>query len=318
MASLYKLDGAWPLAVENQTIVNVRFKSGVIGMLESDFQEEHIAILREFSEELSLGFTRFLDIQRVDEAQRKLIEEMESELLMARDLQLGLMPVDAPRIEGIDFSGRCIPATQVGGDFYQYFHLESGKLVVVLADVSGHAMGAAIPVVMFSGVLRSEVKHQVQITELMRSLNQTMCESLKDLTFVCVEVLELEISTGKLRVSNGGCPYPYHYKAHDACVLELQVGAYPLGVRPTTQYEVLETSLDSGDYVIMCSDGIIEAENSAGEQFGYERTAETVQTHCRKGSSADSIVDDILRTVDEFRGDASQSDDMTCVALAWT
>jgi len=94
---------------------------------------------------------RFLDFQQVDEAQRQLIDELEEELQTAHDMQMRLMPTESPQIAGFDIAGRCLPANHVGGDLFQYFP-QDGKLAISLADVTGHAMEAAIPMVMFSGM----------------------------------------------------------------------------------------------------------------------------------------------------------------------
>ena len=122
-------------------------------------------------------------------------------------------------------------------------------------------------------------------------------------------------ATQILRLCNGGCPSPYHFRAATGQITELEVGAYPLGVRPDTQYEVLETQLQPGDRIVFCSDGIIEADNTAGELFGFERTAETIRKACADGLSAEATIDRILEAVNTFKGNAAQSDDMTCVVV---
>ena len=146
---------------------------------------------------------------RVIQRDRQLREEAEEELRTARNLQMGLMPSEHPQLEGFDIAGRCIPAADVGGDFFQYFHHTNGRLTFTLADVTGHAMQAAIPVVMFSGVLKSEMRQEYTIDTLFQTLNNTMHETLDNQTFICFEVGELEPSTKMLRVSNGGCPFPF-------------------------------------------------------------------------------------------------------------
>ena len=126
---------------------------------------------------------------------------------------------------------------------------------------------------------------------------------------------ELDASTRAFRLSNGGCPYPYHFQAETGKIVELQVEAYPLGVRPNTEYQVLDTRLQPGDCVIFCSDGIIEAENASGEQLGYERTSEMIRNACVEDLSAEATVDYLLKEVDAFTGDAPQGDDITCVVV---
>jgi serine phosphatase RsbU (regulator of sigma subunit)/ligand-binding sensor domain-containing protein len=250
------------------------------------------------------------------EAQRKLMEEMESELQTAHDMQMGLMPTESPRIQGFDISGRCLPATHVGGDFFQYFSISDYRVAISLADVTGHAMEAAVPVMMFSGVLESEIKHGGSLVDLFASLNQTLYKTLNKRTFVCFLMGELDTATKKFRLSNCGCPYPYHFKASSGDISELQVDAYPLGVRPEAAYPVIETQLKPGDRIVFCSDGIIEAENSEEEMFGFERTAGTIKKGCQDDLSAPQLLDYLISAVKSFTGDTPQGDDQTVVVLA--
>jgi len=247
-------------------------------------------------------------------AERTMMQEMEDELRTAHDLQMGLMPSSHPDVPGYDVAGRCIPANHVGGDFFQYFE-EGGELSIVMADVTGHAMDAAVPVMMFSGVLDHQMESSGSVEEHIRRLNASMHRALVRRTFVCFTMGELDPATKSLRLSNAGCPYPYHYQAATQEVVELAVGGYPLGVRPDTEYEVVEVQLDPGDRVVFCSDGIVEADNAAGEQFGYERTGEAIRLACEEGLSAEGTIDKLLEEVAAFRGDTPQSDDMASVVV---
>jgi serine phosphatase RsbU (regulator of sigma subunit)/ligand-binding sensor domain-containing protein len=249
------------------------------------------------------------------QAERALLQELEEELQTAHDMQMGLMPTESPMIQGFDISGRCLPANHVGGDFFQYFPISDNRLAISLADVTGHAMEAAVPVMMFSGVLESEIKHGESLVDLFSSLNQTLHKTLDKRTFVCFTMGELDTSSKKFRLSNGGCPYPYHYKASSNDISELQVDAYPLGVRAETDYPVIETQLEDGDRIVFCSDGIIEAENSFGEIFGFERTAETIRNGCKKDLTAPQLLDHLINEVKTFSGDTPQGDDQTVVVL---
>ena len=248
---------------------------------------------------------------REEEIQRKLLEE---ELQTAHDMQMSLMPTVSPKVGGFDIAGRCIPASQVGGDFFQYFD-HSGKLALALADVTGHAMAAAIPVVLFNGVLESQMQRGDPVKVLFSELNNTLHRVLDHRTFVCFTMGEIDLETRKLRLSNGGCPPPYHYRASTGKIVELQLDAYPLGVRADTDYDMVEVQLQSGDCVVFCSDGIAEAENESSEQFGYQSTEDTIRQACVEGLSAEAAIDRILEVVATFSGDAPQGDDMTCVVL---
>ena len=112
-----------------------------------------------------------------------------------------------------------------------------------------------------------------------------------------------------------GRPPPYHFRAATGDIVELQVDAYPLGVRADTTYSTIEVALEPGDCIVFCSDGIIEAENPAGELFGFEQTAETIRQACAEDLSAEALIDRLIGTVKAFAGDAPQGDDMTVVVL---
>ena len=225
------------------------------------------------------------------------------------------MPTESPKISGFDISGRCLPANHVGGDFFQYFPISDNRLAISLADVTGHAMEAAVPVMMFSGVLESEIKHGESLVDLFSSLNQTLHKTLDKRTFVCFTMGELDTDTRKFRLSNGGCPYPYHYKAASGDIVELHVDAYPLGARAETDYPVIEAQLSLGDRIVFCSDGIIEAENSSGEIFGFEQTAVTIKKGCSQDLSAPQLLDHLINEVKTFTGETPQGDDQTVVVL---
>jgi len=253
------------------------------------------------------------DLHRAEHA---LLGELERELRMAHDLQMGLMPAGSPEIPGFDIAGRCLPANHVGGDFFQYYYKKDGGLSICLADATGHAMEAAVPVMMFSGVLETEIRHGDPLEKLFCHLNTVLSRKLARRTFVCFVMGELDPSTRKIRLSNGGCPYPYHYQFSTREVVELPLNAYPLGVSPDTRYQTREIQLSPGDRIVLCSDGIIEAENSARELFGFARTAETICRGCQDDLSAAQLLDRIIREVKEFTGDAPQGDDQTVVVLS--
>jgi serine phosphatase RsbU (regulator of sigma subunit) len=163
-------------------------------------------------------------------------------------------------------------------------------------------MDAAIPVVMFSGILGSQMEDQHSLEERFLRLNRSLHRAQDSRTFVCFVMAELDPGTQTLRLSNGGCPYPYHFRASTGEVLELQIAVYPLGVRHNTNYPVTETHLHPRDRMFFCSYGIIEADNTAGEQFEFDQTTETIRKACEEGLSAEATIDRILEVVNAFKG----------------
>lgn len=251
-----------------------------------------------------------------NQVRKQLVQELEEELQTAHEMQMGLMPTEAPKIQGVDIAGRCIPASQVGGDFFQYFAISDCSIAISLADVTGHAMEAAIPVVMFSGILDAQMETGHTLEDLFAKLNRSLHRNLDKRTFICFTMGELDTRSKKFRLSNGGCPYPYHYRAATSDIVELQVDSYPLGVRPETMYPVIETQLEAGDRILFCSDGIIEASNSAEEMFGFERTADTILESCKQNLTTSQLIDHLINTVRSFTGEVPQGDDQTIVVLA--
>jgi len=155
----------------------------------------------------------------------------------------------------------------------------------------------------------------IGLEELFERLNDLLCAKLDERTFVCFAMGEFDAEKGLLRLANGGIPYPLHFHRSSGEIVELQVEAYPLGVRSGVDYPVIEVQLEPGDRVVFCSDGLAEAENAEREIFSFERTAEAVRRGCVDGLSAEGLIERLFEEVKDFSGETPQGDDMTCVVL---
>ena len=254
-----------------------------------------------------------------DRARAALVEELEAELQRARDLQLGLMPKQAPTLHGLEVSGLCWPATQVGGDFFQYFPTPTADgLTLVLADATGHAMEAALPVVLFDGVLESQMSQEADLAARVKQLNRLLHRLLERRTLVCMTMAEVDGATGRLRLVNAGNPYPFHYRAVEGRVVEIESSGYPLGAWSTGDYGVKERLLEAGDRVVLCSDGLVEARNAEGVVLGFERLAAVIAQGCAEDLAADALVARVVERVAAFTGSIEQADDQTVVVVAFT
>ena len=239
---------------------------------------------------------------------------MQDELEDARRMQMGLMPTASPQVEGVAVAGRCVPANHVGGDFYQYFG-RHGCLTISLADATGHAMEAAIPAVMFSGILDNQMEQPKPLPELFQSLNRSLCRSLGEHTYVCLSMLDLEQDCRSMKVANCGCPYPLLFRHATRQIEEIQVEAYPLGIRHDTEYSATEVSLSPGDYVVLHSDGFSEAADAREHLFGFDGTTEVIRRGCSEGLSPEDLIERLITEVKAFAGNEPQADDMTCVVI---
>ena len=281
------------------------FTAGGIDYIAKPFREQEVMMRVH-----NALYTRFLfNENRAYQAQ------MEKELQTAHDMQMALMPKDAPEISGYEIAGRCLPAKQVGGDFFQYFE-QNGKLSMCIADVTGHAMEAAIPVVLFNGMLETQMEADPSLPELFGALNRSIHRLLDARTSVCFQMAQLDVVGRTLRLTNAGCPYAYHYRAQTGELVELEIGAYPLGVKAETDYETLEIAIAAGDRVVFCSDGVVEATDHEGTTFGYDRLAETIGKACKEQLSADALLTRISDLVGAFSAAIPSGDDQTCVVLA--
>ena len=264
-----------------------------------------------------IAVTRYAVRKRRDlrRAERALMQELEEELQVAHKMQMGLMPEKSPQISGFDITGRCLTANHVGGDFFQYLNMSQERYAIALADVTGHAMEAAIPALLFDGILESQIGLDEEIDKLFRNLNRILHKKLNNRTFVCFVMGKLDPSKGIIEITNGGCPYPFHFRHSTGDIIELQIDAYPLGVRPDYSYSVLEIQLEPGDRVVFCSDGIIEATNASGDMFGFERTANVVLEGSKEGLSAEDLLEYIFSEINLFTKSAPRTDDQTIVVL---
>ena len=241
--------------------------------------------------------------------------KLEKELATASSMQMKLMPTEDPQFEGVSIAGFCRPASQVGGDFYQYYKRPNGRLSVVLADVTGHGMEAAIPNVLFSGMLDNMMESNVQSIDLCTRLNKSLYRSLDSRTFVCFSMGELDTKNRSISLTNGSCPYPYYYDLSSKSVRELAMDAFPLGARKASEYSVMDLTLDVGDRIIFCSDGIIEATNEVGDIYGFDRIRLLIESCCKQELSNRDLIDHLMTDVDSFRNGQEQEDDQTVVVL---
>jgi ligand-binding sensor domain-containing protein/serine phosphatase RsbU (regulator of sigma subunit) len=251
-------------------------------------------------------------------AERALMAEMSQEIETARQIQVGLLPTATPQVAGYDIDGRCLPAASVNGDFYQYLTPAEGRFAIVVADAAGHAMEAAIPAVMFSSVLDSQLQFVVESDDILGGLNRVLCRNLPRRSFVCTVIADFELAHNRIRIFNAGSPYPMLYRAASETVTEIELAAYPLGVREATSFSSCAVDLALGDCLLLYSDGLVEAIDEAGEQFGYERLVETLLVGCQRRLSSSELIEFLIETVGGGGAGSGFDDDLTCVVAMRT
>ncbi|MBC8229883.1 PP2C family protein-serine/threonine phosphatase [bacterium] len=249
------------------------------------------------------------------ERERAEMERMQQELEDARQIQLSLLPEKSPEIKGFQIAGTSLPAREVGGDFYSYLSL--GKNIgIALGDVTGKSVKAAMVAVMSDGMLHSEVEERESIWDspgqILTRLNTRLKPRLIRGMFTAMSLGIVQPKYRKLIFSNAGMPYPIVKRGREAW--ELEINGLPLGITDMAEYGDLSFEFEEGDFVVFCSDGVIEAENEAGEMYQTERLLELIEQG-NLNLSAQGMVDLILGDVISYVGDEEASDDITIVVL---
>lgn len=278
-----------------------------------EFDELDITIARYFEK-------RQLE-ERIREQERAEMERIYRELEDARQIQQSLLPKEPPQIEGFDIAATSIPAREVGGDFYDYLSLGE-NVGIVLADISGKSMRAAMVAAMANGMLHTEIKGQREMWNSPRMILQELSIALQSRLmremFTAMSLGILQVEERRFILSNAGLPYPI--VKHGREVWELEVNGLPLGIIDTSEYKELaeytelSVDLEKGDFVVLYSDGVTDAANEADEPYQTERLVE-VARQADSGLSAQKMVDLIVRDVTEFVGDIEPFDDITIVVL---
>jgi serine phosphatase RsbU (regulator of sigma subunit)/CHASE1-domain containing sensor protein/anti-sigma regulatory factor (Ser/Thr protein kinase) len=237
----------------------------------------------------------------------------EQELRMARRIQHALLPKDLPELEGWQIAYHYQPAREVGGDFYDFLRLEDGRMGLVIGDVSGKGMAAALVMANTQSVLRA-VARRGGITpgRVLQEANELMCAYIPPNTFVTCFYGVLEPKSGRLVYANAGHDLPYlRRRNHDA--EEIRARGMPLGLMPGMLYEEGEAVLAVGDDLLFYSDGLVEAHDPQGEMFGFPRLQGLIEAHRSTDSSLNNF---LLSELARFTGKSwDQEDDITLVSL---
>jgi sigma-B regulation protein RsbU (phosphoserine phosphatase) len=246
------------------------------------------------------------------------LERMYRELENARQIQKSFLPENPPRIKGFEIAGTSIPAKEVSGDFYDYLSL--GKNIgIVVADVTGKSVKAAMVAAMANGMLHTEIRERRDVwtspSRILTEVNTGLQPRLIRGMFTAMSLGILQPADKRLLLSNAGMPYPIVKRGKK--IWELEVNGLPLGLMTGAEYQDLSFETEEGDLMVFYSDGVIEATNGREEIYQTERLLRVLQ-QADPDLSAQEIVDMVAEDVTAFAGDMEQSDDITVVAARCT
>jgi serine phosphatase RsbU (regulator of sigma subunit) len=238
--------------------------------------------------------------------------KMRVDLETAPEIQTSLVAAEASRHGPVSIHARMQPAAEVGGDYYDVIDLGDGRLAFVVADVAGKGLPAALLMTLLRGSLRSLLSAGLRGTTLMTALNTHLVANTPDNRMITCFYGELNPATGWLIYVNAGHNPPYLYDGDGRRTLDPT--AVVLGMIDGMPFPEASTELCAGSRLLLYTDGVTEAENRAGEQFGVERLEASIGAPGR--SEPASALDAIIATVVRFRGRARQSDDITMMLVS--
>ncbi len=247
-------------------------------------------------------------VRRIAERERQKVE-----LETARRIQTSILPELPPQLLGVRLAHTYLPATEVGGDFYDVLALEDGRLAVAVGDVAGHGVSSGLVMSMAKSALAVQVTFDPEVEAVFGTLNRMVYQSARKrlLTTLCYALIDP--ARRQLRYASAGHLFPYRVRAGGE-VEALESVSYPLGVRPSLPVRERATTLEPGELLFMFSDGVVEArpENS-DEAFGFERLERSLARHA--GGGVTGLHDGLLADLAEFAGNAPRDDDLTLLVL---
>ncbi len=256
------------------------------------------------------------DITERKRAEKILLENslIRRDMQLARQIQLSLLPAAPPELPGAVLAGLCIPAAHVGGDYFDYFRREDGAVNMVIADVSGHSIGAALMMVEARSVLRARVHFVTAPGEILASLNDLLYADLSQSgLFITLFYVRYDPTTRIMTYANGGHVQPLLFRPSERSCWKLDAEGLILGIRKGVAFEEKQLQMEEGEVLLLYTDGITEAESGAGELFGVERLCTVVAAHA--SGSPQGVIDAVLREVAAFRGGVPQEDDVAMIAM---
>jgi sigma-B regulation protein RsbU (phosphoserine phosphatase) len=297
---------AVPLVVRDRVIGVMDLESERVGF----FTEDHVRTLSLLAPQIASSIENAQLYQELAERERR----MESDLHAAREVQTMLLPRRPPEVEGLEVAAGLLPAREISGDLYDFFVHSDEHVVIAMGDVSGKGAAAALYGALVSGLLRTMAPRNCEPSLLLMSLNEALIERKVDARYVTLLVLVWHPRKGEFRMANAGAFPPLICRAGE--IIKPRVEGLPLGLLDAREYGEVSFETRPGDVVVLYSDGIVDQNNLAGQDYGRRRLASLLQQHWREPAQA--IVDAILIDVDHFGAGAGTTDDQTVVVMKVT
>ncbi|HRH42358.1 MAG TPA: SpoIIE family protein phosphatase [Pyrinomonadaceae bacterium] len=296
---------AVPLSVTEEEVFGLIYADSPT--YEANFTEEHLNILTTLA---SVASIRVENARLLEERFER--ERMEHELKLATEIQQRFQPSAMPICDGYEFQGISFSCYEIGGDYYDFIDRHDGKMFIALGDVSGKGTAAALLMSSLHAAIHAQVAAKSTLEETVTSVNKYLANNTPANRFVTLFIAELDVTNGTLRYINAGHNPPLIGRI-DGTVEKLDSGGFPLGIIPMAEYEVGQLQLNSGEALVIYSDGVSEANNLKGDEFGIDKLADVIKTNLSR--SASGLRDKVESALSEFTQTAPANDDITLVIV---
>ena len=273
----------------------------------SAFDNHHLEILQFFADAAAISLEKAILHHQILE-KKKLEEQMQ----IAKDVQLSLLPSQPPKIEGYDIASICIPTFEIGGDYFDYIKLDEKNFGIIIADVSGDGIPAALIMSAFRALLFNQIKTYNNPAELMTVLNKLIPEVSRKRDFITSVYAKLNLKDHNFYYSNCGHHPPLLVRADGKLEL-LDRGGAALNILPDTKYDSELVNINPGDQIIFYTDGVTEVFDGKSKEYGFERLKKVVMDS--KDNTAAEMIDKIVQSTKNFSNSDLYRDDFTIIVL---
>ncbi|MCP4218292.1 MAG: SpoIIE family protein phosphatase, partial [bacterium] len=320
LLSYGELIGVWYLENNLNTGVFTGERTGILDLLSAQvaISLENARMYRKLDE-----LNKNLE-QTVAERTRELVQlknaRMKAELKAAQEAQLSIMPDADPQVPGYDISGICIPTTEVGGDFFDYLWLDEEKtqMGIVIGDVSGKSMKAAMTAILSCGIISADADGAGSLTEIMNRVNRHLYAKTERKMFTALCLPALDTKRKQMTFINAGLNDVFLLRKGEGTFIRGEGARVPLGIMKQNDYREKVVPLETDDVLVFFTDGITESHNEDGEFYGTQSLAALLTTPDTKKLTASQIKETIIKDVQAFVAGSRQNDDITLVVVKVT
>jgi sigma-B regulation protein RsbU (phosphoserine phosphatase) len=285
------------------------------GPLGTPFSQGDFVVFKSIAEQSAFALYNAIIYSMANEKKR-----LDHDLEIARDIQRILLPAEAPAINGFQISGINAPARQVSGDYFDYIQVDDERLGVAIADVSGKGIPASLIMAICRSVLRAEAARNPSPADVLRKVNRQLYPDIKEDMFISMAYLILDHQRDGVTLARAGHDAPLLYKGHSQTVTPVKSPGMVVGIDSGNVFDRLTVDfavpLERDDCLILYTDGVTEALNTDGDEFGLDRMIQSVRASATDG--AQTIVKRIIEDVRNFTGSVPQNDDITLIAIRKT